>query len=522
MNCPHCLSLSIQSRGTRAGKRRYFCNDCRSYHSVDQEADTPMFARSEREVSALMKCDKFVITSSQNNTPVDQRFWASLGRYREETGARMMVDPILYKNPTSRFDPQDGDQNVWWPSEVEEFLIENEVDLHPLLRYLGDVRVQATAVHPLTGLESLTGASSGIVGHAQIAMRTIPTPQSSLPKIMHTTGSCSVKNYSRTKMGKKGWFHHSLGALVVEKEGGRFHMRVINAAQDGSFYDLNRCYSPEGVESSPHIPALVTGDEHVRFFDPEVLDATYTRSDSIVRLLRPTFLVRGDVFDAYSCTPWHKGDVLKAYAKFVDDADNVEAELEDCREHIDATTPLEWDCTNVITYGNHDDMLRRWLRDTKQPDPKNALVYHELMHKVLRQSRMSVHGAEIPNPLELWMEGKLSAPTRFLKVNDSFIVKGIELGMHGHKGANGARGSLAGMSRLGAKTMFGHTHSPGIEMGAYQVGTSTRLRLDYADGPSSWFHTHGIVLPNGKRQLINLIEGQFAHPDTLEMVRLAA
>lgn len=509
MNCPHCLSLSVQRRGTRRGRRRYYCNDCRTFYSSDRIEDDPKYALSDRDIRALGKVERFLITSSQNNTPIDQRFWASLQRLREERGAKLLVPTVRYRNPTSPHDAQDSDDDVWWPREVEEYLVESEVPLHPLLWLMGDTRVQATAVHPLTGLESITAAASGIVPHAQIAMKTVPTPQSALPKIMHTTGSCSIKNYSRTKAGKMGWFHHSLGALLVEKEGGRFHMRVINGASDGSFYDLNRRYSPEGVEVAEHIPAIVTGDEHARFMDPDVLAATYMNEDSIVRTLKPKVIVRGDVFDAYSCTHWDAKDVLKAFVKWEADADNVEAELEDCREHLDSTTPLEWECTNVLTYGNHDDMLRRWLRDTKQPAPKNARVYHELMSRMLEESHMTPQGAVIANPLELWMRHRLTAPTRFLRVNDSFIVKGIELGMHGHRGANGARGSLSGFSKIGVKTMIGHPHSPGIEKGAYQVGTSTYLEADYAEGPSSWFQTHGIVLPNGKRQLINIIEGHW-------------
>jgi hypothetical protein len=81
--------------------------------------------------------------------------------------------------------------------------------------------------------------------------------------------------------------------------------------------------------------------------------------------------------------------------------------------------------------------------------------------------------------------------------------------MHGHLGANGARGGLRGFSKLGVKTIVGHSHTPGIIEGAYQVGTSSHLKLEYNDGPSSWLNTHALVYPNGKRTLINIIKGKW-------------
>jgi hypothetical protein len=60
------------------------------------------------------------------------------------------------------------------------------------------------------------------------------------------------------------------------------------------------------------------------------------------------------------------------------------------------------------------------------------------------------------------------------------------------------------------KSITGHKHSPGIFRDAFVVGTSTVLNLDYAAGaPSSWMNTHAVLYPNGKAQLINIIEGDF-------------
>jgi hypothetical protein len=60
---------------------------------------------------------------------------------------------------------------------------------------------------------------------------------------------------------------------------------------------------------------------------------------------------------------------------------------------------------------------------------------------------------------------------------------------------------------MGVKTIAGDCHSPGIDEGAYRVGTSTLLKRGYNPGPSGWLNTHAIVYPNGKRTLVNIING---------------
>ena len=80
---------------------------------------------------------------------------------------------------------------------------------------------------------------------------------------------------------------------------------------------------------------------------------------------------------------------------------------------------------------------------------------------------------------------------------------------HGDQGINGARGSAVSFTQIGTKSIIGHSHSPCINKGVYQVGTSSRLKLEYTHGASSWLNTHCIIYANGKRTLINVIDGEW-------------
>jgi hypothetical protein len=88
-------------------------------------------------------------------------------------------------------------------------------------------------------------------------------------------------------------------------------------------------------------------------------------------------------------------------------------------------------------------------------------------------------------------------------------VKGFEVGVHGDVGSNGSRGSLVQFRRLNTKIIVGHYHKPERKEGALSVGTSTKLRVGYNIGPSSWLQSHIIIHEDGRAQHINFINNQF-------------
>jgi hypothetical protein len=73
-------------------------------------------------------------------------------------------------------------------------------------------------------------------------------------------------------------------------------------------------------------------------------------------------------------------------------------------------------------------------------------------------------------------------------------------------GSNGSRGSLLQFRKLNTKIVVGHYHSPGRKDGALAVGTTTKLRVGYNNGPSSWLQSHVIIHKDGRAQHINFIK----------------
>lgn len=502
---PCGLELSLTAfdkNGASKTTRRNICRRCRG---SKQRRASPVKTEPEKRFTRALNAQRYIITSAQNETPVHAEFFATLKRAAAHLGADLVVIPLRYKNPTSPWAMGWKSHDHWSP-EVTPYLHNTRKRLNANLVLAADVKIQPTGSSPTSGFEGLTGAESCIIGHPKMQYRTVPAPSGRFPKILTTTGSCTKANFTDTKAGKLGEFHHFLGAIIVEIDGPKFHLRQINADRaTGEFTDLNLHYTAKGVRAAPAAAALVMGDTHARFTDPSVDRATFG-ADGIVETLKPKRLVWHDLLDGYSVNPHHAGDPFIAQAKSAAGFSDPEAEVKHAIKFVADRTPKG--AQSIIVASNHDDFLSRWMRSTDWRICGAKKFYLKTALAMLRSTEMTPEGTEYIDPFRYWV-GRLKggAPIKALKKNESCKIEGCEVSNHGHAGPNGAKATMRNMARVGARMITGHRHSPGIEEGHYGVGTSTPLHLEYTNGPSSWLQTHCVVYANGKRCLITMIDG---------------
>lgn len=474
----------------------------KSRKAVDaQEIDSKNFKVKRKAV--------YVVTCAQNATPIFKEGLKTLRSYCKDRSAELICIPIRYHNATSQWTQKDEDSN-WWASEIASDLVDKRVELCSNLVLLADIRTQPTAVRPTSGMETFCGGQSTIIGHPKLETVTIPTPQNTLSKIITTTGAITVDNYTDSKAGKKGEHHHTFGALVVEVNGDSFFIRQINIDEDGSFYDLDNFYSGNKIKRNQALAGLVLGDLHERFVDPSVVKATFSAKDSMINVLKPKAIAFHDVMDFHSANHHHRKKVFTKIAKHRDKRSSVEDEVNECARFIEKHTKP--DQRVIFVPSNHPDALGRWVEDTDwKDDPENCVFYLKTALAMAESAQMSESGASYIDPFVYWMSQKLACADRceFPARDESVLIAGIECGMHGDKGPNGARGNVRGFGRIGVKSIIGHSHTPAVIDGVYQVGTSSRLRMEYNSGPSSWMHCHCFVYLNGKRSLNFIINGKW-------------
>lgn len=512
--CPKC-GETCGRKGHSRGAQRYGCKAC-GWHGHDAAGKEDDQARGiNRGATARLRTkihktkgrQRYVITAAQNATPINRPFFDTLLAYCKLRGAELIVVPLRYKNPTSIWS-KDAEHDDWWAPEVVPYLLDRRVTLNPNLILLADIKTQPTATAPLQGFETITGSLSGVVAHPRLAFTTVPTPQAKLPKILTTTGAVTQKNYLPSKAGKKAEHHHTFGACIVEVDGRKFHLRQINAVRDGSFIDLDTEF--RGAKAKKvRAAALVMGDSHVEFIDPAVVKATFG-AGGIVDVLQPKELVWHDLHDFYSRNHHHRGEVFVNFVKHHEGRDNVERWLRATFAFVDRHTPA--DVKNVFVASNHPDALTRWVKESDpKGDPENCVFWAQTFQAMLAGSKWADSGAITIDPFAFWGKKwlKCAKRTKFMSRSDSHVIRGIDVSHHFDKGANGSRGSRQQFAKIGTKTIGGHSHSPGITDGAYQVGTNSRLKLEYNSGLSGWLQTDAVIYANGKRSLLTIIDGEW-------------
>lgn len=461
----------------------------------------------------------YLLTCAQNNTHVHPGLWANLLAFAAHVDAKIMVSTFLYANRShwqKNLDKRNvkgerGMEELWYDPLIVPYIGNDRVEIAKGLVWCAELNIIPTAPAPLSGLEVYTGRASMIAPHTHLAMDSIATLGGKGTKLNYTTGTVTQRNYIQRKEGFKAEFHHTYGAALVEvDENGNWWVRQINADSDGNFQDLDVVANQGQITTGNPVEAITMGDAHVDNMDPGVKQVTWGEG-GMVDTLRPKYQFIHDVLDFHSRNHWRIKDSFAMLARHASGRDNVQKEVEGVRDF------LRWIkrdfMQTVVVDSNHDRALRRWLVESDgRRDPVNMNYWMRLNSWHTEYITMSLE--EYPSILGLALtmpEPDFEKRNNVLLLDGdaSFVVAGIECGLHGDLGPNGARGSAKALSRLGRRMNIGHSHSARIVGGTYQAGTSSLLRLEYNSGPSSWSHSHIVTYPNGKRTIITIYKGKW-------------
>lgn len=463
----------------------------RTNGSAKGDVESPQFEEAKKRQYDKTK-KRFIITWAQNDTPVHVEFFRNIKRYADFLDADIHVIAGRYKNPTSIFTDKNFD--VWAP-EVKEYLDANRHDIHKYLSILSDVKIQPTAVNPMSGLEGMSGINSCIFGSPKVQLDVIGALEGYKQKLMLTTGAVTLKNYTDSKSGKKGEFHHTLGFVIVEiKDEEKFFVRQVTATEKGDFTDLYYTVKNGVVNEIDSVAAVVLGDVHLGQTDDVVMESTKKMLDR----LKPKHTVIHDLFDGYSISHHDMKDPIKMYRKSVEGKDSLKREIDSMLSWVDSMRKYNL----VIVRSNHDDFVDRWIINTdwKRNIP-NSVEYMEYA-KVLLEG-------DAPSGIIPYIINKNFEDVKTLGRMDSFKVMKWELAVHGDYGQNGSQGSITQFRKLNTKLVIGHSHTPGRKDGVLQVGTSTKKRLGYNLGASTWLNSHVIIHNDGKAQHVHIADGQY-------------
>lgn len=485
------------------------------------------------------RISRFILTSAQDETSLHEDFLTNLEAYRDfyiadGSPCEIMIGGYTYNKRL--FTEQEKDKQPSWHYRIAPYLVSERIRLGDAVEFCGEMNTSPTATTPLTGFETYTKTRWGIFPHAKLQLQSVPTMKHSPVKINMTTGSVTRPNYVKKRAGIKAQFHHQISAVLVEiAPDGTFFCRHLDAEDDGSFFDLDirvqtmKDKSARGntpaISRGHRIEAINYGDLHVAQIDPVVAKASFgywpethgkdriwrasTDGRNMLDELRPKFQFFHDVSDFQARNHHNVRDPHHMYALFIEGVDSVEDEMHEVARFIDRTKRDF--CETVVVESNHDLALKRWLKEADyRTDPLNAEFFLSCQKETYKNIRLRNKGWSVFDwVLCDFFDDANCSGVKFLREDESFKVFDIEKGMHGHLGANGARGTPKTFTRAGSKSTTGHTHSCAIIDGAFVTGTTSLLDMGYNKGMSSWSQSHVITYQNGKRAIITMQGGKW-------------
>jgi hypothetical protein len=358
-------------------------------------------------------------------------------------------------------------------------------------------------IDPATSRDRIVQADqTRIYAHSKQRLKSIASGNNKFPKLLATTGSCTLPNYNQTNhRGDLATKEHCLGAIILEIiDNAHFNIRHIPALKNGKFIDMAHVYDGTKRERKKvNVEALVLGDIHLGDHDPKTMKANYEMID----YFKPKRLFLHDLVNGHSVNPHERDNLLKRAIAYEENRLNIELELYNVhKELLKFSKRMKGGEVNIV-YSNHPFFIDRYLDGGRfMQEPWNAKIAIKLADAMLNGE----------NPVEygIKMMGQLPSNVHFLKLRDDYKVWGWQLASHGHKGISGARGSIRSREVGFGKSITGHTHAPEILRNTYIVGTSTKLDLPYTDGSiSTWLAANAVLYEGGQVQLLPIINGKW-------------
>lgn len=467
---------------------------------------------------------RYILTSAQNNTHVHPAFnnilalrdWLDdldkgtcdimVGTYSYQISA---YGPKAVKRGT--FNRNKVHDRLWYAREIEDYIVDESVQLAPGLVWCGEQNILPTARHPLTAFEDYNGRESNIVPHAKIAMESVASMAHEATKLNFSTGTITQRNYIQKRAGILAEQKHSYGALLAEVNHlGDWWVRQLVVGSDDSVMDVGPSgyrgiRVQAGVVQAQRVVASVNwGDAHVAEMEKWVRDLCWN-SGGMLDTLRPRYQFMNDVFSMRSRGHHEERDFHRTYSKMVTDEGGVQDELDTTADFLgDADRDF---CETVVVPANHDRHLDRWLNEADfRKDPPNAKTFVRLQYQVL--DALDRNDTRF-NVLEWALrDAGCPAKTVFLTLDDSFIVHGIENGLHGDLGPNGSRGSTKSLTKLGRPINKGHDHTAAIRDNVFSAGACS-LKFPYMKGPNSQSISHILTYENATRAIITMWHGRW-------------
>lgn len=458
----------------------------------------------------VSKYKRFVVTSAVTNCAPHMDALEAIKTYCKANKAGLLILPC--SDPARQKDQKDK-----WSLDSrlpKDKIVFKDISLNDNL-ILSTIKMTAKQLKPLTGLKRISQKRGSAIFASPkqfIEFASNSNNNTEIPRMLATTGAITVPEYNTEmymseRLAYMAEQDHTIGAIIVEIEDERiFYSRPVQfERKTGAMCDLNKKYHANGKVEIITAALIQFGDYHVLSTDEDAKKM----GKELVYMMKPDYLTVEDFLDGITINPHERHNLVSLSKKARTGMLSLDNEMLACQKELDELS--QWPVKEIVLkYGNHEDFLKRWICDGAFMDePQNKILgmklniaMEELEVMPFEYAMREMYGLKDPDKV------------RFLSINDSFKVGGIENGAHGHLGKGGRRNpSMEEIEDCYGACNVGHNHSAAVFRSVFRAGTKTKLQLSYNDGPSAWTQSDVVQHRNGTRQLITCIYGKWRLED---------
>lgn len=481
--------------------RRHIVYQARAKRAIDKaqaDAAKPLTGGTDGAFDHVQgyPVGRYVLTTAQNNTDVDRAFYDALRVYCDHMGARLLIAKTLYNKNAFLQNPEDT-EGVYFDPLIVPYLVEGHISLGGC-DFISSAHVSPTAKHPLSGFEAITpNGVHCVIPATQIALKCVAALKGATVKRMFATGSITKRNMVLRKTGAVASTFFNVGALFVDTTGGNFEARQLERMNgESGFYDEGKYFTGASVFTGHNPEVLQFGDIHAE----KLTEENHCKMLELIRKYHPDNIMLHDVSDFSSRNHHNKKDPAFMFEQ-THKGNTVKGDIETVTRFIDSICGAFGGEVHIVE-SNHDLALLRWVKENDvTTDPVNAVTYLRCMLALYESIERGVSDFNLMEWAYQHLGNGENSPI-FHLTDESIQIAGIEHGVHGHTGINGAKGSPVGFRTLGVPMNTGHTHTPAINGAVYTAGVAGSLEMGYNSGPSSWQLANIVTWANGQRQVI--------------------
>jgi hypothetical protein len=462
-------------------KELIFMDELKSEVKNDAPCISEENTRTNLETINKSKQDRvrrFIFTSAQNNTEVNEPFWNNLLAFAHHIDAKVLVGTFSYNKSTygkkavkrNTLQESDFESTLWYDDRIVPYICDKDVHLCGDWYWRGSMNIPPTSKNVLNQLESINYGTSNILPNSKLLMKTRPRVRhSDSINYNYTTGAVTIPNYIQKLSGQLSEYNHKIGALLLEIDGDEAFAFHLEADEDDfSIYFFNTTIKNGSVIHGDNILAINWGDIHTAEMPPAIKSLVW-KSGGIIDILRPKKQYFNDLYSMRNFNHHDKNDYESRLKKSHEGSNSILQELEETVDFLKYSYRSNIKSINVPS--NHDRHLDKFIdtydpKESVYPNIMNDLLYHELSSLRIKKKYL----AKEPNfnllksAFELIDQDLYSTYPNIefpsIEENGTITKKNIENLLHGDYGVAGTRGSSKSYANIGLKSTKGHDHMP--------------------------------------------------------------